>query len=1072
MAEDKTIVFKLELDTKELKKNAEIAEQNLVDLVKKQKNLRDEQKQNTVEYVQLTEEIRINQKALKDNAQALQIQENLSKKTELSNKDLMLMQKALSVEYNNLTKNQRENTKEGQEIARKYKEVNDALNENSLAVGDGRRNVGLYKKAILEANKEISSLKKEVNQIGFAYGQTAKKIEENNTQMQAVADTSGVASAEYKALEKETAVLNETLVFQEQALKGANEELANQEKALESTKEEARKIGYVFGEQQKTIKDYRAELRDLQTTMLNMDANSDEYIEASKRAGELKDKIKEVAETTKGMTGGTGFEKMSNTMGLLKDDLMNLDFEGVSEKAKSLQQISQNMTFKEAIGGLKNMGSSLVSLGKTILANPMFLIVGAITAIGYAIYKFMDDTAELEAEHEKLNKTIERQNALMQIQQDVYLQRGQNALALLQSQNAGEEKLHNQRVANIIDEEMVRQDQMANEQRQLAERQAMYKKFLDEGENELAKKVKSEIEANKLKIVQLRSQEGQYKVDLQIEDNNFSQWKKEQREKEIEENKQNNQEAIESYKARLEKQKEAQEKAKNDRLALEKESIKQLRDLYLENAELTTQRELDLLENKYKTLELLAKGNLETLLQLQEEKNEELLKLNYKQKEEEKQALSNAYADELESLDNKLKELEQMKKIASKDEIVNIKKVEKSILEEKKLLKENEQVELLAIEDKYNQLSLEATQKTEQLRSEITEEIATNKVAQMEGELQREINALQKAGLSEQEIFELTKNKIIDIETEKNNIIQKNEELSIEERFKSQQEFEQKIIQLNQQSADEQVAIEQDKLDKIYTASAFAISQMQALANAYFESAQQNINQEIESSQRMNDEISNDLKERLDAGLISEEKYAIEKQKIDDKTQAEQKKLQLKAFKIQQNSQLANAILGGASAVVQALSSSPPPYSYILAAISASLAAVQIANIKNQSPPAFAGGGLTGQLITNNDGMPISRANGDNILATVRTGEIITNEKQQKYIEGVAGKDIWARAGVRGFASGGFTGGAITNRIDQQNETSRIVAEAMRNMPNPVVLVQDINDGQRNLAKVEDSVNF
>jgi hypothetical protein len=60
MADDKKVVFSLELDTRALKKNAKEAEVALVDLVEKQKTLRKEQKTNTVEYVQLTEEIRIN----------------------------------------------------------------------------------------------------------------------------------------------------------------------------------------------------------------------------------------------------------------------------------------------------------------------------------------------------------------------------------------------------------------------------------------------------------------------------------------------------------------------------------------------------------------------------------------------------------------------------------------------------------------------------------------------------------------------------------------------------------------------------------------------------------------------------------------------------------------------------------------------------------------------------------------------------------------------------------------------------------------------------------------------------
>src|SRR5690606_19882751 len=45
--------------------------------------------------------------------------------------------------------------------------------------------------------------------------------------------------------------------------------------------------------------------------------------------------------------------------------------------------------------------------------------------------------------------------------------------------------------------------------------------------------------------------------------------------------------------------------------------------------------------------------------------------------------------------------------------------------------------------------------------------------------------------------------------------------------------------------------------------------------------------------------------------------------------------------------------------------------------------------------PGFAGGGLSGTKIQSHHGIPISRPNGDNRLATVKTGEVILNERQQ-----------------------------------------------------------------------------
>jgi hypothetical protein len=72
----------------------------------------------------------------------------------------------------------------------------------------------------------------------------------------------------------------------------------------------------------------------------------------------------------------------------------------------------------------------------------------------------------------------------------------------------------------------------------------------------------------------------------------------------------------------------------------------------------------------------------------------------------------------------------------------------------------------------------------------------------------------------------------------------------------------------------------------------------------------------------------------------------------------------------------------------------------------------------------FARGGrvLSGQRIRSNDGQPIYRSNGDNLLASVRTGEVILNERQQAML---GGDRTFRRIGVPGFATGGMVGNDI-----------------------------------------------
>ncbi|HUU40986.1 MAG TPA: phage tail tape measure protein, partial [Desulfatiglandales bacterium] len=66
-----------------------------------------------------------------------------------------------------------------------------------------------------------------------------------------------------------------------------------------------------------------------------------------------------------------------------------------------------------------------------------------------------------------------------------------------------------------------------------------------------------------------------------------------------------------------------------------------------------------------------------------------------------------------------------------------------------------------------------------------------------------------------------------------------------------------------------------------------------------------------------------------------------------------------KAFKIYKAFAMVEAAIAGAKAVLWALSSAPPPYSYVLAAISAAMAAVQIGLIANAKAPSYDEGGIS-----------------------------------------------------------------------------------------------------------------
>jgi TP901 family phage tail tape measure protein len=155
---------------------------------------------------------------------------------------------------------------------------------------------------------------------------------------------------------------------------------------------------------------------------------------------------------------------------------------------------------------------------------------------------------------------------------------------------------------------------------------------------------------------------------------------------------------------------------------------------------------------------------------------------------------------------------------------------------------------------------------------------------------------------------------------------------------------------------------------------------------------------------------------RIRAKQIQLEIDAAKRQREAAEKQAEE--AQKKAAKREKALALIQATVQVSLAVVRALASAPIPLNFINAGITAALGAAQIATIAAQ--PLATGGivGISGRRVTDGQNMP-TRSNGDNVLATVKRGEVVLNQRQQSALGGAR---TFRSIGVPGFADGGAIG--------------------------------------------------
>lgn len=148
MADDKTVLLRVELDTTQLEKNAKASEAALAKLVPELKKIGEEQGKTSIAYVKAKNEIALQNKTLKDSLNAIEKTAKANKNNTGSLNEMKDRLSAATLAYNNLSKSERENAEVGGILKEEISGLSSELKENESAVGNNTRNVGNYSDAV------------------------------------------------------------------------------------------------------------------------------------------------------------------------------------------------------------------------------------------------------------------------------------------------------------------------------------------------------------------------------------------------------------------------------------------------------------------------------------------------------------------------------------------------------------------------------------------------------------------------------------------------------------------------------------------------------------------------------------------------------------------------------------------------------------------------------------------------------------------------------------------------------------------------------------------------------------
>lgn len=1071
MAEERTIILKVQLDNKAFVASGKEAEEALKGVEAEMKRVQAESGKQSVEYRRLEVQQRTLTKQLKDAATALEINEQLAGKEVLTRREQMDAQKALAVAYNLLTDAERENTEEGRAVTAQYKAINEALQDTGLAVSDGRLSVGLYAKSIEQATKSIEVLKKEQNQIGYAYQNNTKKLKDAQKGLDDLEQSGDTTSAQYLELTKDVNFYTKALATNEKMLADVENELKQTEAALKENVKQAEAIGFVYGNNENNAKSLKAQLKDLKAELATLDPNSDAWAETSDRAAELADKLKDVNEAISAKATGSKFEQLGNQFDMLVGDLANLDFEGAAEKASAFQQTANSLSFKELSKGLSGLGSTVLSLGKTLLASPIFW-VGAVIA-GIVIYwdELQAVIKETDVAQEAFNDTLEDSrkgyaDASKKVSEvgaafkaaekgviskeealKIYNDTLGDSLGTAKDLNEAERIYADKTEAFVkvtglraqatalfakAAEEQAKgitaefEDQTSFIDRQWSAIQVQYgfidgaQKTLNKSQREGAKEAKKQAEDRANQINKL-AEDLLLEAEAVEEKNGIIS---------------DSERALLDEQERLAKERADRAKAAAEaRLEAERNALENIRQLILGNAELTAQqqqRELDARTAFLRQMAELeisdAEARAKRLLEIQEQYNAEAVAIDAADKQARLNTINSNAEVEIKALEG------------SREQIA----------EQEKLIRERTSTEIAALDIEYGQREVEraaavadAKDAIAQAQADRAARLQQDSLLRLEAALVDEETALREAGKTEEEIAQQTAERRIEIARFQNDLIQADAAKTDAEKLKAQADYEAEVFRTQQEGRDRDVAKTKEAEEaKKQVRQQVADATLQ-LVNNYYDIQKQRIDEQLAKVEQNSLLEQERLAQQLDAGVISQEKYNAELKKLEVRKQLEENKLKKEQFQKQKQADLITAGSGVAKAIIAGYSTQPfLPLGLAAGTLAATLGAVQLAKIASQDVPGFASGGL----VLPSDGVPIRRSNGDNRLVTVKEGEVILNSTQQQL---AGGADFFRKIGVPGFATGGLVGQQI-NTVEQRVALDNTLADAFSRIPRTV----------------------
>lgn len=281
-------------------------------------------------------------------------------------------------------------------------------------------------------------------------------------------------------------------------------------------------------------------------------------------------------------------------------------------------------------------------------------------------------------------------------------------------------------------------------------------------------------------------------------------------------------------------------------------------------------------------------------------------------------------------------------------------------------------------------------------------------------------------------------------------------------------QFQKDEIDLTKESFTESTATGDAKVEKTKeqkkSEALAVVNSAQQLTDTLYQLQQNQIQTELNDEQNKYDAKTKLLQDQLNAGIISQTEFNVQKEQLDKQYADKESKLKKEQFEKNKQAQIIQATINTAVGVANALTA--VPFSLPLSILAGALGALQIAKIVAQPTPKLEKGGVFGGKPHSEGGTKGYFEDGTQIEVEKDEAFFILNKRSSAMINQLS--NLNQLGGGVPFYQATQISTSVEQKYDMQNQMMR----AFQMMPNPIVAVQDINDGVRNYVNLVNRAEF